>query len=299
MQRMEPPTTRRSGYSRRAQYTTFFGYIAGVLGALVGAGLLIASTINPGVFSGLRGAAASSIEPAGEAAAEARAGGRNLLDVIDGFIFAGSRNARLQRQLDQAKIRLVEADAVADENRRLKALLGLAKQDPKPVAVARLTASSAFSARRFATLSAGSSDGVAPGMPVRSPLGLIGRVLEVGPGVSRVLLVTDTQSVVPVRRARDGLAAFAQGHGDGTLRLRLINLGINRLRKGDVFVTSGTGGLYRPGTPVAMITALTTDGGVARVLSDPAATDFVIIDPIWSSPPAGLEAPPPEGRAIP
>ena len=48
-----------------------------------------------------------------------------------------------------------------------------------------------------------------------------------------------------------------------------------------MFVTSGAGGLFRPGIAVAMATELTRDGAIARLLSNPAATDFVTIEPIW------------------
>jgi rod shape-determining protein MreC len=126
-------------------------------------------------------------------------------------------------------------------------------------------------------------------MPVRSMEGLVGRVLEVGRSTSRVMLITDTESLVPVRRAKDSVPAFAQGRGDGTLQIRLINLGINPLQKGDVMVTSGSGGLYRPGTAVAAVVELTRDGGIARVLSDPAATEYVVVEQIWA--PAARPAP--------
>jgi rod shape-determining protein MreC len=128
-------------------------------------------------------------------------------------------------------------------------------------------------------------------MPVRSPLGLVGRVLEVGSSTSRVLLATDTESLVPARRATDGVPAFVQGRGDGRLQVRLINLGLNPLKPGDVFVTSGSGGLYRPGTPVAIIVSLTRDGGIARLLSDPAATEYVTVEPVWA-PASDLPRPP-------
>ena len=120
-------------------------------------------------------------------------------------------------------------------------------------------------------------------MPVRSPLGLIGRVLEVGHVTSRVLLVTDSESLVPVRRASDSIPGFAQGRADGTLQIRLISLGINPLKRGDAFVTSGTGGLFRPGTPIAIVDTITRDGAIARLLSDPAASEFVAVEPIWTS----------------
>lgn len=278
---MAPPSNRRSGYSRRAQYGTFFGYIAGVVGAFVGGGILIVSIFDPGSFSGLRGAAADAAAPGGKAAAEGRTAGQDVFAVVRGYALAGMRNAKLERELAEAKTRLVEAQATAEENVRLKALLGLAQQDPKPVAATGIVAATGASTRRFATIAAGADRGVELGMPVRSPLGLVGRVLEVGRTTSRVLLVTDTESVVPARRAQDGVAAFVTGKGDGQLQVRLINLGINPLKVGDVFVTSGSGGLYRPGIPLAAVVSLTRDGAIARILSDPAATEFVTVEHIW------------------
>lgn len=279
---MAPPPNRRSGYSRRAQYTNFFSYAAGILAVIIGGGLLILSYANPSLFSGLRGVAADAVEPVGAATATGRSGGKDILHAVGGFLKSGSQHAKLQRELEEAKVRLVKARATEVENRRLKALLELTDDDVRPVATARLTSSTAASSRRFAVLSVGANKGVAPGMPVRSDRGLVGRVLEVGANTSRVLLITDSDSLVPVRRARDGVPAFAQGVGDGTIRIRLINLGLNPLRIGDVFVTSGSGGLYRPGTPIAVATKLNPDGAIARILSNPSDTDYVLIDPVWS-----------------
>lgn len=288
---MAPPANRRSGNSRRAQYGTFLGYIAGIIGALVGAGFLIVSIFSPGLFAGLRGTAADVAAPGGQAVAGARTAGNGFFDIVRGYILAGSHTAKLERELAEAKTRLVEAQATAEENLRLKAILGLSQQDSAPIAVAEMIAATGSSTRRFATIAAGADRGIAVGMPVRSPLGLVGRVLEVGGTTARVLLVTDTESVVPVRRATDGIPAFAQGRGDGRLQLRLINLGINPLKKGDVVVTSGSGGLYRPGIALATVAEVTRDGAIAQVLADPAATEFVVVEQVWvSQAPAGSEA---------
>lgn len=287
---MAPSVNRRSGYSRRAQYSTFFGYIAGVIGALVGAALLIVSIVNPGAFSTVRGMAADATEPLGGATARTRSATQDVFSTIKGYVLAGSENAKLRRELQEAKIRLVEAEAVAEENDRLRALLKLADRDPKPVAVTRLTGSTASSTRRFATLGAGAAEGIEPGMPVRSFTGLIGRVLEVSTSTSRVLLLTDTESLVPVRRSEDGVPAFAQGRGNGMVQIRLIDLGINPLKKDDIFVTSGTGGLYRPGTVTAIVTTVTRDGAIARVVSDPAATEFVMVERAWGPVPTSPES---------
>ncbi|MCB2060329.1 MAG: rod shape-determining protein MreC [Novosphingobium sp.] len=282
---MAPSANRRSGHSRRAQYSTFIAFSAGVLGAVIGAAFLVVSIVDPGAFSGARSFGAAVAEPGGQAVATTRQSSRGIISSIEGYFRAGSQNARLKRELREAKIRLIEADAVADENRRLKALLGIAEKNSKPVVFTQITGSTVSSSRRHAMLAAGSRDGVAVGMPVRTATGLVGRVLEVGRGSARVLLVTDTESVVPVRRTSDGLPAYAQGLGDGTLRIRLINLGINPLKKGDVLTTSGSGGLYRPGTALAMVTTVTRDGAVARVLSDPGTAEYVMVEEAWAPPP--------------
>ncbi len=278
---MAPPSSRRSSYSRRAQYGVFTGYVIAGVGALIGAILLALSLWRPASFNGPRTVAQDAVAPAAEASAEVRAESQNLIEAIRGYLRAGSQNAELKQEVELARIRLAEAEAIKRENARLKALLGLDQQETKPVAVARLIGSSSASARRFAYLGAGSADGVRVGMPVRSPRGVVGRVLEVGRHSSRVLLLTDSQSVLPVRLSDSNVVAYAEGRGDSMLRIRLINLGVNPLEKGDIFVTSGAGGYYRPGTAVAIVAEKTGDGALARIISDPAATDYVAIEEIW------------------
>lgn len=278
---MAPPSSRRSSYSRRAQYGVFTGYVIAGVGALIGAILLALSLWRPASFNGPRTVAQDAVAPAAEASAEVRAESQNLIEAIRGYLRAGSQNAELKQEVELARIRLAEAEAIKRENARLKALLGLEQEETKPVAVARLIGSSSASARRFAYLGAGSADGVKAGMPVRSPRGVVGRVLEVGRHSSRVLLLTDSQSVLPVRLSDSNVVAYAEGRGDSMLRIRLINLGINPLEKGDIFVTSGAGGYYRPGTAVAIVAEKTEDGALARIISDPAATDYVAVEEIW------------------
>ena len=278
---MAPSGNRRSSYSRRAQYNLFTGYIIAGIGALLGAVLLALSFFQPSLFGGARSAAQDAATPATESVATVRTNSKSLWDSISGYYRAGSKNAELKREMELARIRLEEAEAVKQENVRLKGLLDLQDQERKPVAVARLIGSTAASTRRFAYLGAGHDDGVRIGMPVRSPRGVVGRILETGSDSSRVLLLTDSESVLPVRRAKDEVVAFAEGRGDSLLRIKLINLGINPLKPGDLFVTSGAGGYYPPGIAVAIVTELTDDGGLARIISDPAATDFVAIEPIF------------------
>ena len=278
---MAPPSAQRTGSNKKAQLGRFAGYVFASLGALIGALLLIVSLWRPEAFYGLRSMATDAAAPVGEAGAAGRVESRTFFEAIAGYYQAGSKNAELQEEVAIARVKLAEARALEQENERLKGVLGLTRGDTAPVATGRLIGSSASSARRFGYLSAGRRDGVTVGMPVTSPKGLVGRILEAGRSTSRVLLLTDTESIVPVRRATDDVVAFAEGRADGSLRIRLINLGINPLSEGDIFVTSGAGGLFRPNVAVAMVTQITEDGAIGQLLSNPAGTDFVVVEPIF------------------
>lgn len=274
-------SSRRSSSSRRAQYGVFTGYVLAGIGALIGAVLLGLSLWQPASFNGPRGVAQDAVSPVAETTAVARTESKGLVDSISGYLEAGAQNAELKREVEIARIRLEEAEALKRENARLKSLLDLSREDVQPVATARLIGSSASSSRRFAYIGVGKNEGVEVGMPVRSPRGVVGRILETASGTSRILLLTDSQSVLPVRVSDGDDVAFAEGRGDGMLQIRLVNLGINPLEVGDVMVTSGSGGYYRPNIAVAIVTELVDDGAIARMISDPVATDFVSVEPIY------------------
>ncbi len=280
---MASPDSRRSSYSKRAQFSVFTGYIAATIGALLGAILLGLSIWRPDLPGNIRAGANDVTAPATNAAAEVRTGSKGFFQSVQGYLRAGAQNAELKREMELARIRLAESDAVSQENARLRALMGLQQTNAEPVAVTRLVGSTSSSARRFGYIGAGRREGVTIGMPVRTARGVVGRVLEVGRSNSRILLLTDSQSVLPVRLADEtrNVVAFASGNGDGRLRIRLINLGINPLEPGDVLVTSGAGGYYQPGVAVALVEEIIDDGAIARIIADPAAADFVAVSPIF------------------
>lgn len=275
---MARPNDRSPGFSRRAQVGIFTGYVVAALGVVIGAALLVVSLVSPRSFSTLRSAAAEVASPVGQAAASGRRGGMDVIGAVEAYFNAGRQNAALRHEVDIARADAIRTRALDQENRRLKALLGIHEASPHTIVAARLIGSTASSMRRFAVIAAGSLSGVQVGQPVRSAGGLIGRVLEVGPDTARVLLVTDPENVVPVRRASDGMPAFVQGGANGKVSIRLINSGLANLRKGDVFVTSGSGGIYTPGVPVAVVTEPNRDGGLGMLTGDPADADYVTVE---------------------
>ena len=270
--------TARPGWSRRAQYGMFFGFLAVVAGLVVGLILLALSLVAPGSYAVVRGAALDATAPISIALDEVKATASGLVSGAGDYWDAAHQNAKLKRDRKAMMQRMVEAKAILQENRQLKAALQLRERSRAPVATGRIVGSSISSPRRLAILSAGAGDGVRVGMPVRAANGLIGRVLEVGQLASRILLISDRANIVPARILRTGQAIISTGRGDGTVDLRPLEVGRNPFRRGDIVVTSGTGGLYPPLVPVARVVRLDDDGAIAIPLADPANESFAVVE---------------------
>ncbi len=274
---MAPPPNRRPGFSRRAQYGLFAAYVVAAAGALLGVVLVVVAKVSPVTFAAFRVAAAEVTAPVSTLLAKGVAAIVSVPAGIGNHFGVMDENARLRRQVTATNRYLQQARGLARENARLRRLAALRDLPVTPVATARLVSSSASSARRFAILNAGRIQGVRPGMPVRGPDGLIGRITEAGPGAARVLLITDPDSAVPVRRTRDGLAAIASGRGDGMVEVRPVMLATADFKVGDVFVTSGVGGIFAPGIPVARAIDPNRDGATSMVFEAPDALDFAAV----------------------
>ena len=280
--------TARPGWSRRAQYGLFFSFLAVMAGIIVGVILLILSLVAPQQFERVRGIALDVTAPVTGALHEVVATTEGLFTGAGNYWDAASQNAELKRERKAMLQRMVEARAIFQENQQIKATLQLRERERTTVATGRIVGSSFNSPRRFAILSAGTSDGVRVGMPVRSADGLVGRIIDAGAIASRVLLVSDRANIVPARLLRNGIPVIAQGLGDGTVSVRPLEVGRNPFKRGDIIITSGTGGLYPPLVPIARVVKLQDDGAIALPLADPATTSFAIVEPAFE--PAAVAA---------
>ena len=270
--------TARPGWSRRAQYGLFFSFLAVIAGIIVGLFLLVLSLVAPATFNGVRGAALDVTGPIASSLHEVTATATGLVSGASDYWDAASQNGELKRERRAMLRRMIEAKAILQENGQLKAALQLREQTHDAIAAGRIVGSSFNSPRRFAILSIGSKDGVRVGMPVRAADGLVGRIIDTGALASRVLLVSDRANIVPARLLRGGMAVISQGRGDGTIDVRPLEVGRNPFKRGDIIITSGTGGLYPPLVPIARIVKLDDDGAVAIPLADPANISFAIVE---------------------
>lgn len=288
---MAPPRNRRSGFSRRAQYGLFISYVIAAGGALVGVVLLLLSTFHPPAFAAVRGTFSELVTPIASSLDWTRRGLSGIPEGIGSYFGVRSENAALRAEVEANRKLVEEARIAAYDNKRLRGLLKLRDRIAAPIVTARLVYSTGSSTRRFATLNAGSWQGVRVGQPVSSADGLIGRVVEVSPNTARVLLILDPESIVPVRRVRDGLPAIAAGRGDGLIEIRSAGAAQILFEQGDSFVTSGTGGIFPPNTPVARVRARARDTAEGIVFASPDTLDYAVVQQAYFPEAGAVRAP--------
>jgi rod shape-determining protein MreC len=117
--------------------------------------------------------------------------------------------------------------------------------------------------------------------------------LLTSPNSARVLLLVDPESIVPVRRVRDGLPAIISGRGDGLVDIRSASVSTMGFRVGDVFVTSGTGGVYSPDIVVARVIRTQGDIAVGQPAANPDSLDFALVQQTFLPEPAPTPTPTP------
>jgi rod shape-determining protein MreC len=179
-------------------------------------------------------------------------------------------NARLQAQQLFMESKLQKLLALERENAQLRQLLQSTPQATGKVIVAQLLAVALNPATQQVVIDRGAPDHLYIGQPVLDAYGVLGQVVSVGPLTSRVLLITDIQSSVPVQNYRTGARAIAIGSGSSG-QLRLINVPDNSdIQEADLYVASGMGLRFPVGYQVGVVAKSTLEAG------DRFATIFLI-----------------------
>ena len=162
-------------------------------------------------------------------------------------------NESLRSVLDRQTRQLSSLTEERLANERLRRLLGFHDQPPGRYLSARVLAWDPGPWYHSLVISAGSDAGVVDDSPVLTDRGLVGRVVEVAPGYSKVLLLTDSSSAIDAFVQRNRINALLAGHGRESLTLDYIRKS-DDLRPGDLVVTSGLDGIYPPGLPLGSVT---------------------------------------------
>ena len=169
---------------------------------------------------------------------------RNTLQLELGRLHAERllTNARLQR-----------LSALEAENARLRDLLETRSQVRNKVRVAEIMAVDANPYRHNIIIDIGAREGAYDGQAIVNVVGVVGQIIKTGLSNSQAILISDPSHSLPVEVNRNGLRSIANGTGDfGRLDLPFITNNAD-IRPGDLLVTSGLGGAFPSGYPVAVI----------------------------------------------
>jgi len=164
---------------------------------------------------------------------------------------------RLKAERLLTNARLQRLTALEAENARLRALLDARGKVRDEVRVAEIMAVDANPYEHNLVIDIGSRDGVYDGQAIVDADGVVGQVIETGIMTSQAVLISDTDHALPVEVNRNGLRTIAVGTGEID-RLDLPFLPNNAdIETGDLLVTSGLGGAFPAGYPVAIVDAVT------------------------------------------
>lgn len=205
-------------------------------------------------------------------------------------------NRRLREQILTLSHRVQRMASLTAENVRLRELLAATRQRDMPYITAELLSLDPDPFTHQMVIDRGRRDGVYVGQPVLDASGLVGQITATSAYSSRVLLLADASHALPVQVNRNGLRFILQGAGSyDALNVTHVPDTAD-IRVGDLLTTSGLGGRFPPGYPVARVAEVVHDPGqpFARVTAAPVAQlqrsrHFLLLFP--PAPPAA----PPEG----
>ncbi|ANN79649.1 rod shape-determining protein MreC [Bordetella flabilis] len=202
---------------------------------------------------------------------------RDLVQQVNEWLNAANlvrtENEALQRQRIELAQVATHGAQLAAENAQLRRLLGVTDTLSQHAVVVEVLYEPPNAFNQRLVFNKGSRQGLAPGMPVIDEGGVVGQIVRVTPMTAEAALVTDEQVSIPVQILRNGLRLIAfGGNQPGKIEVRYLAANAD-IKEGDTIVTSGVGGLFPAGLPVAKVQKVERDtaSGFARAVGEPLA----------------------------
>jgi len=204
----------------------------------------------------------------------------DIYDQVEKFITSFNlleENIKLRQLYLERREQLLRLDALEAENMHLRRLLGAIQEIETTTKTKVVLAEIQYTPRdpfnHKITLNKGSYHDIELGQAVIDDKGIIGQITRLYPLSSEVTLLTDKDHAVPIQVVRNGLRSVISGTGkNNELELRYLSVNTD-IQQDDLLVTSGIGGVYPPGIPVATVLKIEQDpmGDFALVTSTPIA----------------------------
>ncbi len=237
---------------------------------LVSCGFLLAD--HQGALGGARAVLATLIYPLQQVvntpAQLLRSAGQVLTSRADLLV----QNRRLREEQRMLQARMLKFAAMEQENIRLRGLLESSFKLGEQMQIAEVLAINVVPYEHRIVVNKGTRFSAHTGQPVFDATGVVGQVVRVNPYSAEVMLITDSNHGIPVQVNRTGLRTVAVGTGQIDRLVLPYLSGSADIRPGDLLVTSGMGGVFPQGYPVATVTDISHQGSpFAKVSAAPTA----------------------------
>lgn len=244
------------------------------LAVTLSAGLMLADS-RLDTFSNFRYLLNSAVAPIQYAANLPRTMFDGVYERLNTRQGLAEQNVNLKREVLRLKSDLILLDQYREENQRFRELLGSSFVRDEKKMVTEVMAVDTSPYRHQVVIDKGRIDGVYEGQPVINENGIVGQVTFVGAHNSRIMLLTDSNSAIPVQVIRNDIRVIASGNGSiDEIQLEHIPTSTD-IQKDDLLVTSGLGGIYPEGYPVAHVKSVQRDNRreFASIIAEP-VVDF-------------------------
>jgi len=244
-------------FRHSAQRSTF------ALLLLLAAGIMLIGKADPTVYERTRMAVTDIATPVLETLSHPVAAGGEFIADLKLLYAAHEENRALREENDRLRRWRAVAEGLESENVRLRGMLNLAPEAPARFITGRVIGDSGGAFLRSVLVNIGARDGVRKGVAAVDGSGLLGRIAEVGTRSSRILLVSDLNSRIPVLVGESRERAILAGDNSDQPKLAYLPAEIS-IAPGDLVVTSGHGGAFPAGLPVGIVVR-PDEGGELRV----------------------------------
>ncbi len=187
-----------------------------------------------------------------------------------------SQNAQLKSENRSLMQWQATAKAMESENQKLRELLRVAPSQRNAYVTANFVSDYGSAFSHSALINAGSEQGIAKNQAVISERGLIGRTIEVSENNSRVMLLSDMNSRIPVMNERTREKMILVGKGNAQPILSYVAAAHN-MKPDDRIITSGDGGMFPKAIPVGKIEAINAQGATAQLFANPETVEYVSV----------------------
>lgn len=198
------------------------------------------------------------------------------LDVVN----AKKEVVELRQKLSELSLENQRLREFERENQKLKTILGLSIKAGKEKIVANVIGEDIKSYYKGIIIDKGSESGILPKMAVISPKGLVGQVVEVRRGSSKIMVINDANSAVDVYVENKEIRGIIEGTGLSTLKLKYVKKN-EEVEVGDKLITSGKDGIYPKGVPVGIVIDVNKKkGGIFLDITVAPFADFRVLDQV-------------------